>query len=368
MTTLMSNPFASHGGLLVPLDMFRVSHFAAVLGEALVAKARNIVDAKLVLTRHPTLQLVLGRITGTVVGDDLAGFWRDNADLALAASQIVPRQIFLYYCTPGPGSDRREGFLVAQRGQVLAADDASADSVPADAGADAWPVTKLCEQMGLTVDDLSRAFAGGPTVSTSLLEPRIDDQSAIATLAGQTGPAADGAQPDDAPPKPDPAMEDAKRRVAQRTAEEETTRMRAQQVASELPRFRDELGLLVAPQATLEEPEILTPFVVGSVDGDLPDGLPSALADDLQGQRLDIVVKVEFLSEVFLDNKPLSRQLFEEQAADGTLGNTPVKLLQVLAPRIGYGTLVGRNRSYVFVSRPPPLPLPRELVEALLKT
>ena len=119
MDTLNTAP-TSHGGLIFPLDMFRPTVLAAVIAELLVGKVRNILDATLEIARHPTSPLALARIRGSVVGDDAAEFWRTNPDIALAASQVVPRQCFVYYARAG--EQRREGFLVAQRGQAIAAD------------------------------------------------------------------------------------------------------------------------------------------------------------------------------------------------------------------------------------------------------
>ena len=109
---------SSHGGLLFPLDMFRPTMLAAALAENLLSKARNIIDAKLVLARSPNSPVVLARIEGSVIGDDAAAFWKEYADLAMFASQVLPRQVFLYYATGG--LERREGFIVAQRGQPIA--------------------------------------------------------------------------------------------------------------------------------------------------------------------------------------------------------------------------------------------------------
>ena len=59
----------------------------------------------------------------TVVGDDPTAFWRENADIVVAMSQVLPRQCFMYYVQSAPPQERREAFLIAQRGQVLAADE-----------------------------------------------------------------------------------------------------------------------------------------------------------------------------------------------------------------------------------------------------
>ena len=368
------DPFASHGGILLPLDMFRVTMLAAVLGETLVGKARNILDAQLVLTRHPQSQLLLGRIQGSVIGDDAAGFWRENADLVLAVSQVLPRQAFLYYVHPGPGNERRQGFVVAQRGQVIAADDASTDTFPAGTPDTEWPVAKLCEQMRLTIEELASGFQGGPQISVSLVEPNIDDQAALMTLAGGPMAAGDdvnGGQPGappgaGEPPRADEAMADFKRRAMEQAEEQASLQERARAIASGLDYARDECGLVVAPNAALSEPDLLREFVVARLEGDVPPGVPGSLAGELQGSRIDMVVPVEFLSEVFVDNKPLSRPAFEGAAREVTVAGRPAQALEVLAPRIGYGTLIARGRNYVFVSRRGDLPIPDEIVEKLL--
>ena len=86
---------------------------AAALAEVLIGKVRNILDATVEISRHPSLPLALAQIRGTVVGEDPAEFWRENLDLALVVSQIVPRQCFVYYARTEPNP--REGFVVAQR-------------------------------------------------------------------------------------------------------------------------------------------------------------------------------------------------------------------------------------------------------------
>jgi hypothetical protein len=128
------------------------------------------------------------------------------------------------------------------------------------------------------------------------------------------------------------------------------------------------MGLVAAPQAELSEPEILVAFVVPKVSGDLPDGLPRKLADELQGKRIDVAVKVDFLSEVFVENTPLSRAAFEERATDGTIGGRSVKVMEVLGPRLGYGTFVSTGKApHVFVSRKIGSALPEQLVAELLE-
>ena len=87
----MTSAPSSHGGILFPLDMFRPTMLAAALAEVLIGKVRNILDATVEISRHPSLPLALAQIRGTVVGEDPAEFWRENLDLALVVSQIVPR-------------------------------------------------------------------------------------------------------------------------------------------------------------------------------------------------------------------------------------------------------------------------------------
>src|SRR5690606_7206494 len=221
----------SYGGLLIPLDMFRLSQLAALFAEVLVSKARNILDARMVAARHPASPLLLIRIEGHVVGDDEAAFWRENADLAAIVSQALPRQVFMFYVQPGPRDVRREGFMVAQRGQVLAADDATADNIPADTPDSEWPVSRLCGQLRLSLDELARGFPDGPRVEVPLAEPNIDDQAALMTLVGREpadaegGPGEAAARPRDrAQAAAREAEEDAKRRADEAAAEEEAQR------------------------------------------------------------------------------------------------------------------------------------------------
>ncbi|MCX4244361.1 hypothetical protein [Paraliomyxa miuraensis] len=368
-----------HGGILIPLDPFRVSHLAAVAAELLVSKARDITDARLVLTRHPRTQLVLGHIEGKVVGDDPVAFWRENADIAVAMSQVLPRQCFMYYVQSAPPQERREAFLVAQRGQVLAADEGSIDRQAP--GAEHWPVEKLCEQLRLDVDELASGFAGGPSIEIPLLEPNVDDQTMLMTLAGQS-PA--GGDPEEAAPaaaadkgaggqgaapaKPKLSVsEDLKRREQERAAEEVEQQRRAAEVEAHVPYVVDELGIVACPRAELSEPDLLEPFILSKIVGDLPAGLPRDRTDGLQGKRCDIAIRVDFLSEVFVDSAPLARPMLEERAETRTIGGRELQVLEVLAPRLGYGTLVTTGKApHVFVSRKPELALPESLVLELL--
>jgi hypothetical protein len=386
-------PPTKHGGILIPLDPFRVSHLAAVAAELLVSKARNINDAKLVLTRHPQTQLVLGRIVGSVIGDDPTAFWRENADIVVAMSQVLPRQCFMYYVQSAPPQDRREAFLIAQRGQVLAADEGSADRQTP--GADHWPVAKLCEQLRLSIDDLANGFAGGPSIEIPLLEPGVDDQAMLMALAGQppegaeedAAPAAGAAKPGAAKPgaatpgaaKPGVASpaapakpklsvtEDLKRRETERAAENAEHQRRAAEVKADVPYTIDELGIVACPRAELSEPDLLAPFIMSKITGDLPPGLPRNQADALQGKRCDIALRVDFLSEVFVETAPLARPMLQERAEVRNIDGRELMVLEVLAPRLGYGSLVTTGKApHVFVSRKPDLPLPEALVLQLL--
>jgi hypothetical protein len=372
---------AKHAGLLVPFEMFRISQLAAIFAELLVSKARNILDADLVLTRHPSAPILLLQIEGSVVGGDPPEFWRENADLVSLASRAFPRQVIMYYVEPPP--ERREGFMVAQQGQVLAADDATHDRMPPGATEADWPVARLCQQLRIPPNDLEARFPGGPSVRAKLVEPaQIDDQALLMTLAGRDA-GAEGATTAPAPAaagQSTPAAstaaaskrgsleEDTKRREKERQAEEAEQARRNEQVRSGLRYTIDEMGLVAAPQAELSEPEILVTFVVPKVSGDLPEGLPRKLADELQGKRIDVAVKVDFLSEVFVENTPLSRAAFDERATDGTIGGRSVKVMEVLGPRLGYGTFVSTGKApHVFVSRKIGSPLPEQLVSELLE-
>ncbi len=400
----MTDPIAStkHGGILIPLDPFRVSHLAAVAAELLVSKARNINDAQLVLTRHPQTQLVLGRIEGAVIDGDPPKFWRENADIVVAMSQVLPRQCFMYYMQSQPVLERREGFVVAQRGQVLAADESSVDRQPP--GGEHWPVEKLCEQLRLSVDDLAGGFAGGPSISISLIDPNVDDQAMLMALAepppgaampsdgasqeapissapapspmspGATGPGPGGPGPGPGPggpavppgkPKPSVA-DDLKRRQLERDADDMAQQQRADQVKSDLPIAIDDLGIVACPKAELSEPDILAPFIVSAIEGDLPPGLPRDQTQALQGKRSDVALRVDFFSEVFLESSPLSRAVFEERAETRQLSGRDFKVLEVLAPRLGYGAFISTGKApHVFVSRKLDQPLPEALLVSL---
>lgn len=380
MSTL--NVPTQHGGIVVPLDMFRPSHLAGIVSEVLVGKARNILDAKMVITRHPASQIVLITINGSVIDGEPAKFWKENVDLAIAMSQVLRTQCFLYYAKTAPADERREGFVVAQRGQALAADDATADSQPAT-GEGHWPVEKLCEQLRITMEDLATGFAGGPSVELSVMEPSIDDQAALMTLAGQPGEggeasdgtdaskpgeATDGTTADDAAkPKKLTLEDDLKRRAKEKAAEVDAMEQRAKNARADLEVAMDDLGIVVCPKAELGEPDILAPFVVGKIDGDLPPGVPREHIETLQGKRSDIAVTVDFLSEVLLGNNPLSRKEFDEGAKPASMAGKDVRTMEVLAPRLGYGMLISTGKApHVFVSRRAGTALPEALVAKLL--
>lgn len=396
MDTLNTAP-TSHGGLIFPLDMFRPTVLAAVIAELLVGKVRNILDATLEIARHPTSPLALARIRGSVVGDDAAEFWRTNPDIALAASQVVPRQCFVYYARAG--EQRREGFLVAQRGQAIAADDSERDATGKH-----WPVTRLCEQLRISLGELASGFAGGPRVELSLMEPRGNDQNLLMTLIGQaaaaaaveeeegyddepqapppppsrgggltqgfSAPPSPGAAPQQPParpqgggkPAPISAADDAKRRATEKAAEQQELLARSESVAKGLRYVEDARGVVVFVPAELADTEVLRHYVVPVVENALPDGLPRALLGKLQGKAIDFAVKVEFFSEVFLANQPLNRPKFDEKAAEVDLGGTRVKALEVHAPRLGAGTLLRLGGKNVFVSRKLDQALPAELL------
>jgi hypothetical protein len=376
---------SNHGGLVFPLDMFRPTMLAAALAEGLIAQARNIVDAKLELTRHPEIQLVLARIVGSVVENDSAKFWRENVELGLIASQVLPRQLFVYWVATDP--EPRQGFIVAQRGQVLAAQDATADQLPPDATPADWPVAQLLMQLQLEAEELADGFFGGPRVELSLMDREGDDRQLLMTLVGQPqgepeAPAA-GAQPQaqkpsspqarpqsDEPraPKRVSAEEDRKRRAAEHQAELDARQAKAESIHADLPYLVDELGVVVAPKgAELADTDILSPYVVSKLAGELPPGLPRELSERLQGKRIDLAVPVEFLSEVFVGDKPLSKPTFEAQAQTRELGGHTVKLIEVLGPRLGRGSYIRGSSGGVFVSRTPEQPLPDALIIALLE-
>jgi hypothetical protein len=287
----------------------------------------------------------------------------------------------MFYVEPTPPERRREGFLVAQRGQVLAADDATQDRLPPNATDADWPVSRLCQQLRISMEELALGFVDGPRVEVSLVEPAVDDQAVLMVLLGRDGEAlpgnggappkpaaaAPGKAPAPAPTKPGMNMaEDSKRRAIEQAAEQEAQKKRAAEVRSGLQYALDDLGLVVAPKADLSEPDILAPFVVSVLEGDAPHGVPSHLLDGLQRRRIDVAVRVEFLSEVFIETVPLNRGLFEERAETIDIGGRPLKRLEVLAPRLGYGTLVSTGKAHLYISRKLGMPVPEKLVLELL--
>lgn len=420
----MTSAPSSHGGILFPLDMFRPTTLAAALAEVLISKVRNILDATVEISRHPSLPLALAQIRGTVVGEDPAEFWRENLDLALVVSQIVPRQCFVYYARTNPNP--REGFVVAQRGQAIAADDSNRDDVPPGKAGGHWPVTRLCEQMRISIDELAEGFPGGPRIELSLMEPRGNDQTLLMTLVGQPAGAeaeaeldeAEAGYEDEPPPPPPPsrgpsltqgfgappaaggpppsrgpapgpsprasanrpapaaaparpptisAADDTKRRAADRAAELAEMQQRGQEAASKLAFAEDDLGVVVALPIELSESELLRPFQIAHVDRNAPEALPAELRGRLQGKAVDFAVKVEFLSEVFLDKQALSRGKFDERATPRDLDGVTVHALEVHAPRLGPGTLLRLGSKNVFVSRRIDAPVPARLLRGLLE-
>ena len=376
----------NHGGIVFPLDMFRPTMLAAVLAEGLVSQVRNIVDAKLELIRHPEIQIVLGRIHGAVIGDDPAGFWRENVELGLLASQVMQHQLFVYWVAGEP--DPRQGFVVAARGQVLGAQDATRDQLPPDATAADWPVAQLLRQLQIEPDELASGFVGGPRVELSLMDREGDDRELLMALIGPQPGQPGGPEDEDdeypqspgsaAPPSPGPGQappankrvsveEDKKRRAAEHQAELDARKAKADTIRADLPHVIDELGIVVAPKgAELADTDILNPFLVASVAGDLPGGIDRGLQDQLQGKRVDFAVPVEFLSEVFADDGPLTKQAFEERGEVRTIGGAEVRVLEVLGPRLGRGSFIRRDRAGVFVSRTPDFALPEALIVELL--
>jgi hypothetical protein len=375
----------SHGGLVFPLDMFRPTMLAAVLAEGLIGQARNILDAKLELVRHPEIQLVLARITGSVIGDDPAGFWRENVELAVMASQVMPRQLFLYWVAGEPNP--RQGFVVTQRGQVLGAQDATRDQLPPEATAADWPVAQLLKQLQVEPDELASGFAGGPRVELSLMDREGDDRELLMTLIGQQAgvdgqaegeddeldPAAPGSAPAPQASAQPPATkrqtveDDKKRRAAEHQAELDARKAKADSIRADLPYVLDELGIVIAPKgAELADSDILRVYLIPKVEGELPAGIDRDLRAQLQGKRVDFAVAVEFLSEMFAVDGPLTKAVFEQQSQPRMIGDAEVRVLEVLGPRLGRGSFIRRGAAGVFVSRTPELPLPDALILELL--
>jgi hypothetical protein len=363
----------AHGGILFPLDPIRLTMVASVVGEMFVSRARNVLDATVSFTRHPEAPLVLMRMTGSIVEPDDAAFWRENADLGVMLSQMLPRQVFVYWATSTP---KREGFLIAQGGRALAGDEVDEDQMPPDATAADWPVAKLAEQLRLSVDELANGFLGGPRVELPVVDVTGDDRELLETLAGAPPDGDDGPEPSEtdvtAPdaeppaPKAPSAADDAKRRALERDAEREEREAAAAAAADGLRSATDEHGIVVAVDAELGDTDILGAYVVRKVDGELPGALDPAQSESLQGKRVDFCVRIDFLSEVFFDDSPLSKPAFEEHAQTRTIAGSPARVLGVHAPRLSAGTLVVSDAGRVFVSRDPSLPLPDALIASVL--
>jgi hypothetical protein len=94
---------------------------------------------------------------------------------------------------------------------------------------------------------------------------------------------------------------------------------------------------------------------------------PPTCAGASQGKAVDFAVRVEFLSEVLLGNQPLARPKFEEKATPRDLDGLKVLALEVLAPRLGAGTLLRSEGRNVFVSRRADAPLPAAFLRKLLE-
>jgi hypothetical protein len=109
---------------------------------------------------------------------------------------------------------------------------------------------------------------------------------------------------------------------------------------------------------------VLSPFVIRKLNGEVPEGLPSELNEKLQGKRIDIAVKVDFLSEVLFEGTPLDKTRFAEHADTIEIDGLEFQRLAVLAPRLGGGSLLRRAKAGVFISREPSQPLPTALVLA----
>ena len=101
------------------------------------------------------------------------------------------------------GEPRQQGFIVAQRGQPLAADDATDEQMPPEATDADWPVARLAEQIRVPMNELEGGFVGGPRVEIPMVEPRVDDQELLMVLAGQPPEGEDGPE-DEAGPAGEP--------------------------------------------------------------------------------------------------------------------------------------------------------------------
>jgi hypothetical protein len=188
-------------------------------------------------------------------------------------------------------------------------------------------------------------------------------QRLAAALSGRPMPPEAGAPPP-GPAAPDPAKELEKERAAAREADRLAQQQKAAAVAGSLEVHQDELGLLVAPRAKLSDSEALRPYIQARVDGDLPPGVPTQLAEGLQGKRIDVAVRLDFASEVLVEGKPLDRQ--QIAAADAIdLDGMQVRVVAVHAPRLAPGTLLALDKKLLFVSRRADQ-LPKAWLKALL--
>ena len=138
---------------------------------------------------------------------------------------------------------------------------------------------------------------------------------------------------------------------------------RADTISSDLSVIIDDHGAIVICEAELGDTDILSQYAVRKVAGELPSGIQPSLVDQLQGKRIDFAVRVEFLSEVFIDDKPLTKTFFEAESTALEFGGATLQRLEVLAPRLGRGTLLRRGRDGIFVSRVAKYPLPSAMIE-----
>jgi tetratricopeptide (TPR) repeat protein len=136
---------------------------------------------------------------------------------------------------------------------------------------------------------------------------------------------------------------------------------------------RLEAGRQAATEASRAAPAAPTMARLGELD-DPPSRVlvVSASLDDsaaLNGliergaQVIDIAVRVEFFSEVFVDGQPLTRVRFDADAR--AVG--PARILAVHAPRIGAGALVVSPRLRMFVSRSEGIDVSEQLVARLIE-
>ena len=248
--------------------------------------------------------------------------------------------------------------------------------------------------------ELAGGFEGGPSASVSLMEPSVaDDETTLRTLAEQPAEAApppgatdDGAAPVAAPPPPHAAggptatpppgaaapgataeasppkpsaADDAKRRAREASEEASQRQAQAQALSNGLEVLMDDVGAVVICDAELADHDLLSPYLIKKVTGELPPGFDPALIDALLGKRVDFAVRVEFLSEVFIDDKPLSKPHFEAEATPLEAAVPDLRALEVLAPRLGRGTFIRRGTDGLFVSRRPDAPVPSALLERI---